>query len=115
MQAQANEFYMEYKMDIKELRPVGEMVLVKDLEEERTLKSGLILTADLNRHSKTAEVVAVGAGEINKHTGSRIPMSVETGDNIIYTAYAGVATWREGEDNYTLLREADILAIKQEG
>merc|ERR1719412_1263746 len=54
-------------------------------------------------------VVAVGPGARNSTTGAHIPMSVAVGDKVMLPEYGGSKIELEDKE-YTLLREADIVA-----
>ena len=55
-------------------------------------------------------MVAAGPGRLSDD-GARIPMEVEVGDVVIYSKYAGTE-YKEGETEYLVLREDDILFKK---
>lgn len=88
------------------ISPVGEMVLIKDLEENLVTASGLVLTTDLNRYLVRAEVIEVGPGELDKK-GNRLTPEVRIGDIVHVPSYGGDTIMHEGVD-YRLIREADI-------
>jgi len=89
------------------IKPVGEMVLVKEIESDKVTQSGLILTTDLDRYVTKAEVIEVGPGELSK-TGVRMTPEVAVGDIVWFSAYSGDTIIDDGED-LKLIREADIL------
>lgn len=91
--------------------PVGSLVLIRELEEERVTKAGIILTEDLNRYTTKGEVVQIGSGERSKKTGKRIPVDLVEGDVVYYTAYANHTEIRqENGDKFVLVNAPDILA-----
>ena len=55
-----------------------------------------------------AEVVAVGPGGVVD--GKEVKMEVKEGDKVIYSQYAGSRV-KFDEDEYIVVRQADILAI----
>ena len=91
------------------VKPHGEMVLLRPIEEERTLASGLILTTDLNRYAQRGEVIAVGPGEYSKRLGKRLPLDVKVGDTVYYATYTHDVFTLDGEE-LELVREANIIA-----
>lgn len=57
-----------------------------------------------------AEVVEVGPGAVVD--GEKVPMEVKAGDKVIYSRYAGTEV-KLGDDEYIIVKQADILAIVQ--
>ena len=90
------------------LVPLGDKVIIKQIEAEEKTKGGLILTTQSKEKPQMAEVIAVGpAGEVN---GYEVKMTVKEGDKVIYTKYAGTEVKFEGEE-YIVVKQNDILAI----
>lgn len=90
------------------IKPLADRVVIKMLEAEETTKSGIILTSAAQEKPQVAEVVAVGTGRTED--GKVIPMEVKLGDKVLIAKYAGTEVKLEGEE-YTILKECDILAI----
>ena len=90
------------------LVPLGDRVVLKQVEAEETTKSGLILTTSAQEKPQEAEVIAVGPGGMVD--GKEVTMQVKPGDNVIYSKYSGNEVKLEGEE-YIIVRQNDILAI----
>ena len=90
------------------IRPLGDRVVIKKLEAESTTKSGIVLTGTAKEQPQEAKVMAVGPGAVVD--GKRVEMDVKVGDKILYSKYAGTEVKVDGEE-YTILRQSDILAI----
>jgi chaperonin GroES len=90
------------------LKPLADRVIVKMVEAEETTKSGLILTGAAKEKPEVAEVISVGPGGLVD--GKEVVMTVKPGDKIIASKYAGTQVKVDGEE-YTIVRQADILAI----
>lgn len=90
------------------LKPLGDRVVVKQLEEVETTKSGIILTGTAKEKPQEAEVVAVGPGGVID--GKEVIMEVKVGDKVIYSKYAGTDV-KLGSDEYIIVRQSDILAV----
>lgn len=90
------------------IKPLGDRVLIKMVEEKETTKSGIILSANAGEKPKIAEVVEVGPGIDSD--GSKVKMQVKKGDKVITSKYAGTEVRYEGEE-YTILNQSDILAV----
>ncbi len=59
------------------LKPLGDRLIVKVVEEEETTASGIVLPDTAKEKPQKAKVLAVGDGLINEHTGARTPLDVE--------------------------------------
>lgn len=90
------------------LRPLGDRVVLKQLEAEETTKSGIILTTQSKEKPQEAEVVAVGPGGVVD--GKEVKMEVSVGQKVIYSKYAGTDVKLE-DNEYIIVRQSDILAV----
>ena len=90
------------------IRPLFDRVVIKSCEVEETTKSGLILTGNAKEKPQVAEVIAVGPGGVVD--GKDVTMSVNVGDKVIYSKYAGNEVKLDGEE-YIIVRQSDILAV----
>lgn len=90
------------------LKPLGDRLIIKPVEEEETTASGLVLPETAKEKPQKGTVVAVGDGAI-ADDGSRRPLDVAEGDEVLYSKYGGTDITVEGEE-LLVLRESDILA-----
>ena len=90
------------------MKPLGDRVVIKNLEAEETTKGGIILTNSAKEKPVMAEVVAVGPG--GNVDGKEVTMYVKTGEKVIYSKYAGTEVKLDGVE-YIIVRQSDILAI----
>ena len=90
------------------LKPLADKVVVKRLEAEEKTKSGILLAASAQEKPEIFEVVAVGPGGMID--GNEVKMEVKVGDRIITGKYTGTTVKVEDEE-YTIVRQGDILAI----
>ena len=90
------------------LTPLADRVVLKTLEAEETTKGGIILTSAATEKPSVAEVISVGPG--GKVDGKDVVMSVKPGDRVITDKYSG-STVKIGDEEYTIVRQGDILAI----
>ncbi len=97
-------------MDMK-LVPLGDKVVVKQLEAMETTKGGIILTTQSQEKPQEAEVIAVGPGGFVD--GKEVEMEVEPGDKVIYSKYAGTTVKLEDME-YIIVKQSDILAIVED-
>jgi len=92
------------------LIPLGDCVVLKQLEEEETTKSGIVLPGQAKEKTQQAEVIAVGPGGMVD--GKEVKMEVSVGDKVIYSKYAGTEV-KANKEEYIIVRQNDILAIVQ--
>ena len=90
------------------IKPLGDRVVIKNLEAEETTKGGILLTNSAKEKPQMAQVLAVGPG--GNVDGKEITMQVKEGQKVIYSKYAGTEVKLGGED-YIIVRQSDILAI----
>ena len=90
------------------LKPLGDRLIVKPVEEEETTASGLVLPETAKEKPQKGTVLAVGDGAVAED-GTRRPLDVSEGDEVLYSKYGGTELTVEG-DEVLVLRESDILA-----
>ena len=90
------------------LKPLADRVIIKMVEAEETTKGGIILTAGAKEKPEIAEVLAVGPGGLVD--GNEVVMTVQVGDKVITSKYAGTQVKIDGEE-LTIVKQNDILAI----
>ena len=91
------------------LRPLGDRVVVKVVEQEEKTKSGIVLPDTAKEKPQQGEVLAVGNGALLEN-GERRPLDVKKGDQVIFSKYAGTEVKLDGEE-VLILSERDILAV----
>ena len=94
------------------LKPLGDRLIVKAVEEEQTTASGLVLPDTAKEKPTKGKVLAVGEGSWDDDGEKRIPLDVAKGDEVLYSKYGGTDITVEG-DELLVLRESDILAKVQ--
>ena len=90
------------------IKPLGDRVVIKNVEAEETTKSGIILTAAAKEKPQMAEVLAVGHGGMVD--GKEVKMQVSVGQKVIYSKYAGTEVKLDGQE-VIIVRQNDILAV----
>ncbi|HIS70203.1 MAG TPA: co-chaperone GroES [Candidatus Gallacutalibacter stercoravium] len=90
------------------IKPLADRVVIKMEEAEETTKSGILLAGSAKEKPQVASVVAVGPGGLVD--GKEVQMYVKVGDKVITSKYSGTEVKMDGEE-YTIVRQADILAI----
>jgi len=91
------------------LKPLGNRIVAKRLEQEQTLKGGIILPDSAKKKQETAEVIAVGSGKMTDQ-GTLIPPPVKVGDKILMDKYSGQEVTLDDEE-YIILKADDVIAI----
>lgn len=90
------------------IKPLADNVVLKSAKAEETTKSGIVLTSAAQEKPQIAEVVAVGPGGVVD--GKEVEITVKAGDKVIAAKYSGTSIKVDGEE-YTIIRQSDILAI----
>ncbi len=93
------------------LKPLGNRVLAKRIEQEEKLKGGIILPDTAKKKQETATVVAVGPG-IQSKEGKMIPVPVQVGDMILMDKYSGQEVTIDDEE-FVIMKAEDIIAVIQ--
>ena len=91
------------------IRPLHDRILVKRLEEQETVRGGIIIPDTAKEKPQEGKVIAVGNGKVGDD-GKKIPLDVKAGDKILFGKYSGSEVKIE-DDEYLILREEDVLAI----
>jgi len=90
------------------LKPLADRLVVKPLEQESKTKSGIIIPDTAKEKSQKGKVISTGPGKFKN--GELIPLTVKTGDVVLYKEYGGDEIKLDGED-VIILKEEDVLAI----
>ncbi|MDR1433112.1 MAG: co-chaperone GroES [Puniceicoccales bacterium] len=90
------------------IKPLGNRVLVKKLEEQEQIKGGIIIPDAAKEASQEAEVVALGSGRNDE--GKVLEFEMEVGDRVLISKYGGTEV-KFGKDTFVVLKHDDVLAI----
>ena len=93
------------------LSPLGDKVVLKQLEAEETTASGIVLPGNAQEKPQQAEVIGVGPGGVVD--GKEVKMQVSVGDKVIYSKYAGTEV-KLGDEEFIVVRQNDIVAIVED-
>lgn len=88
------------------MRPLGDKVLVKLLENNTQTAGGIIIPDAAKEKTQRGKVIAAGTGKLTQD-GRVLPMAVKAGDTVFFGKYAGT----EVSQDYLIIREDEILAI----
>ena len=90
------------------LKPLGDRLIVKAIEEEEMTASGIVLPETAKEKPQRGKVLAVGDGKFGDDN-ERVPLDVAEGEEVLYSKYGGTEIKVDGED-LLVLRESDVLA-----
>jgi chaperonin GroES len=91
------------------LKPLGDRLIVKPIDEEETTASGIVLPDTAKEKPQKGKVIAIGDGKWDEDGEKRIPLDVAEGDEVLYSKYGGTEVTVEDEE-LLVLRESDVLA-----
>ena len=95
------------------VRPLADRILVRRIEEQETIRGGIIIPDTAKEKPQEGEVVAVGPGKLTDE-GKRISPEVKKGDRVLIGKYSGTDVKIEGTE-YVILREDEVLGILNKG
>ena len=90
------------------IKPLGDRVVLKQIEAEEKTKSGIILTTNAKEKPSIFEVMVVGDGKQSDYT--EVKMFLKAGDKVIANRFAGM-TAKLDEDELVILKQSDVVAI----
>jgi len=91
------------------IKPLGDRVVVKVLEQEETTASGIVLPDTAKEKPEQGKIMAVGTGKL-LDSGEKIALEVVVGQTVIFSKYSGTEVKIDGEE-YLIFSERDVLAI----
>jgi chaperonin GroES len=91
-----------------ELKPLNDRIVIKPLQQEQVLSSGIVIPDSAKEKPQQGEVVAIGPGK-RDDDGNRVPLDIEMGDRILYKKYTGQEIQIDNED-LIVLEEREVLA-----
>ena len=91
------------------VRPLADRILVRRVEEQETVRGGIIIPDTAKEKPQEGEVVAVGQGK-RMEDGKLIALDVKAGDRILFGKYSGSEIKLEGEE-FLIIREDEILGV----
>ena len=91
------------------VRPLHDRVLIKRVEEQETVRGGIIIPDSAKEKPQEGEVIAVGKGKKNED-GKVFPLDVQEGDRILFGKYSGNEIKIDGEE-LLIMREEEVLGV----
>ncbi len=86
------------------ITPLHDRVIVKAAPAEEKSAGGIIIPDTAKEKPQRGTVMAAGPGKKDE------PVSVKSGDTVLYGKYAGTEISIDGVE-YLIMRESDILAV----
>lgn len=96
-------------MAAQKITPLFDNVLIKPLEMDQKLPSGLVLPETSKEKPQVGEVMAVGDGGVDEK-GNTIKMIIKVGQKVMYKKWGGNEVKVNGQE-WTIVEQKDILAI----
>lgn len=91
------------------IQPLFDYVLVKPLEQNQTLPSGIVLPDSVKEKPQIGEVMATGPGSVNDQ-GKTVPMVVKVGQKVLYKKWGGNEV-KVGTEEWLLIEQKDVMAV----
>jgi chaperonin GroES len=88
--------------------PLHDRILVRRVEEETTVRGGIIIPDSAKEKAQEGEVISVGKGKSNDE-GKVFPLDVRAGD-VLFGKYSGTEIKIDGEE-LLIMREEEVLGI----
>lgn len=93
----------------KKILPLFDNVLIKPLQAEEKLPSGIVLPDTAKEKPQIGQVMAVGPGTIDDK-GKKVKIAVKVGQKVMYKKWGGNEVKVNGEE-WMIVEQKDILAI----
>ncbi len=91
------------------IRPLGDRILVKRIQEEEKTSGGIIIPYTAKEKPQEGKIIAVGEGR-RTDDGKLQPLDVKQGDRVLFGKYAGTEVTLDGEE-HLIIREDDVLGV----
>ena len=91
------------------VKPLQDRVILKRIDDEETVRGGIIIPDSAKEKQQEGEVVAVGSGK-RLEDGTILPLEVKAGDRVLFGKYSGTEIKLDGEE-YLIVKEDEILGL----
>ena len=91
------------------IKPLEDRVVVKPVDPEEKLQSGIIIPDTAKEKPQKGEIISTGPGKVSD-SGKRVELEVKKGDIVLYGKYSGTDVTVDGNE-FLIMRESDILAV----
>ena len=93
----------------QKLTPLHDRVVIRRIEEQETVRGGIIIPDTAKEKPQEGEVIAVGPGARDE-SGKLVPLDVKAGDRILFGKWSGTEVKIDGQD-YLIMKESDVMGI----
>lgn len=95
-----------------DMKPIGDLILIKEREKTDKTKSGIIIMDGIDGEFVYADVIKTGEGLFTQ-TGDRIPMTTKPGSVVLINKnnLGSQKQVRLDEVDYILVREAEVSMV----
>lgn len=90
---------------------LGDQVLIEQDGASEKSEGGIVLVENDDSRPSSGRVVAVGPGRMTKK-GVRIPIEVGFGNAVLFKKYSEYTEINLNNRTYLVMRESDVLAVK---
>ncbi len=90
-------------------QPLADRLLVRRIEEQETVRGGIIIPDTAKEKPQEGEVVAIGPGRMSED-GKRMALELKKGDRILLGKYSGTDVKIDGTE-FVILREEEVLGV----
>ena len=91
------------------MRPLQDRVLIKRIDEQESVRGGIIIPDSAKEKPQEGGVVAVGSGK-RLEDGEILPLEIQQGDRVLFGKYSGTEIKLEDQE-YLIVKEDEILGI----
>ena len=95
------------------IRPLYDRIIVKRVEQQRTMASGIVIPDSATEKPEQGDVVAVGSGKLLQD-GTQRALQIKVGDQVMFGKYAGQTVKVDG-DELLVMREEDVMGVLEYG
>lgn len=92
------------------IRPLHDRVVIRREEKEEKTAGGIVLASTAREKPNKGEVIAVGPGKALDN-GEVRALQVKVGDKVVFASYAGSQTLKDGDDEFIIMSESEILGV----
>ena len=92
------------------IRPLHDRVVIRREEKEEKSAGGIVLASTAREKPNKGEVIAVGPGKALDN-GQVRALQVKVGDKVVFASYAGSQTLKDGDEEFIIMSESEILGV----
>ena len=93
----------------QKLTPLHDRVVIRRIEEQETVRGGIIIPDTAKEKPQEGEVIAVGPGARDE-SGKLVPLELKAADRVLFGKWSGTEVKIDGED-LLIMKESDIMGV----